>query len=252
MHLTSRQQKILQLVQQRQQISVADLCRELYFSPSTIRRDLELLQQQELLLRTHGGAMLRSNWDSGVPSLLRETQEVAAKQRIGKAAVQFLRDGDRIFIDSSSTAYAMVDSLDPQLELTVFTNGLSLASKLSQFPKIKTICTGGQLIPSSQSFIGFHALRFLEYYYADKLFFSTNSFSLTMGITDMSEFESELKRQMILRAKQVFYLADSSKFETVSTYKICEASDIHTLITNAPASVFAQESELPFQIVSAE
>ena len=78
MHLTSRQQKILQLVQQRQQISVADLCRELYFSPSTIRRDLELLQQQELLLRTHGGAMLRSNWDSGVPSLLRETQEVAA------------------------------------------------------------------------------------------------------------------------------------------------------------------------------
>ena len=55
----------------------------------------------------------------------------------------------------------MVDSLDPQLELTVFTNGLSLASKLSQFPKIKTICTGGQLIPSSQSFIWFHSLLFL-------------------------------------------------------------------------------------------
>ncbi len=250
MHLTSRQQKILHLLKQRQEISVTELCRELYFSPSTIRRDLELLQQQELLLRTHGGAILRNKWDSGVPTLLRETQEVAAKQQVGRAAVQFLHDGDRIFIDSSSTAYAMVDSLDPQLELTVFTNGLNLASRLSQYPKIKTICTGGQLIPSSQSFVGFHALRFLEYYYADKLFFSTNSFSLTMGITDMSEFESELKRQMILRAKQVFYLADSSKFETVSTYKICEVSDIHTLITNMPVSDFPQTGELPFQLFS--
>ena len=140
------------------------------------------------------------------------------------------------------------DFLKEHSQLTVFTNGFQLASQLLHCPKVKTICTGGQLVPASHSFVGAHAQRFFEYHFADKLFFSSNSFSLEDGVTDSSETEAELKHQMILHARQIFFLADASKMEHTSAYKVCNASDIHVLVTNASMDVFPRNHPLPFQV----
>ena len=248
MHLTQRQQKIIALLQENGQITVDELSELLFFFLFTIRRELEILQQYELIRRTHGGAVIKTRWDEGVPALIRESQETASKMQIAQAAASYINDGDHLFIDSSSTALLMADFLKDHSQLTVFTNGFQLASQLLHCPKIKTICTGGQLVSASHSFVGAHAQRFFEYYFADKLFFSSNSFSISHGVTDNSETETELKRQMVRHARQVFYLADASKIEHTSTYKICAASDIHMLITNASPDIFRKENTLPFQI----
>lgn len=248
MHLTQRQQKIIAMLQQNGHVTVEELSKILFFSPSTIRRELEILQQYELIHRTHGGATLRNSWSEGVPALIRESQESNAKLKIAETAAQYIKDGDHVFIDSSSTALLIADFIKERSDLTVFTNGLQLTNILLHYPKIKTICTGGQLITTSYSFVGSHTQHFLEYYFADKLFFSSNSFSLSYGITDNSEKETELKRQMVLHSKQAFYLADASKIGYSSTYKVCNASDIYMLITNAKPKDFSSEKSLPFHI----
>ena len=248
MHLTQRQQKIIALLQERGQIRVDELSELLFFSPSTIRRELEILQQYELIRRTHGGAVIKTRWDEGVPALIRESQEVSSKVKIAEAAAAYIHDGDHLFIDSSSTALMMADFLKEHSQLTVFTNGFQLASQLLHCPKSKPSVPAVSLSLLPTPLWAPHAQRFFEYHFADKLFFSSNSFSLEDGVTDSSETEAELKHQMILHARQIFFLADASKMEHTSAYKVCNASDIHVLVTNASMDVFPRNHPLPFQV----
>ena len=234
MHLNNRQQSILALLQRHNAISVADLSEQLYFSPSTVRRDLETLEKENLLRRTHGGAALVADKNAEIPLDVRTGDNRAAKEAIARAAAGFVTDGDSLFMDSSSTVLRMLPYLAGRKDLTVITNGLKTAGELARHHGIRTVCTGGVLRERSLSFIGHHARAVLSGYNVNKLFFSARAISPEKGVSDIDADEAELRRIMLRGAERAFVLMDASKLDTLSLCHICGIGEVDALVTDAP------------------
>lgn len=234
MDLNNRQLAILDMLKVQNSISISEFSSRLFFSASTIRRDLEVLESKNLVRRTHGGAVLVVDRNAEIPHSIRLADNSAAKSVIGKAAAGFVNNGDTIFLDSSTTALYLLPSLMDKTDLTVITNGLKTASALSQYRNIRTICTGGTLRENSLSFIGAHTRSCIDFYYVDKLFFSSRSISAKYGITDINEEEALVRREMLMHCNTAFALADSSKFGTLSRCNVCSCQKADFIITEAP------------------
>lgn len=234
MNLNSRQLSILDLLKTHKSLSVPKLSELLFFSASTIRRDLELLELENLIRRTHGGATMITDRNAEIPLTIRQEDNRISKEVIGRTAAEFIQSGDSIFLDSSTTVLNIIPNLAGKQDLTIITNGLKTAYELAQFHLFKTVSTGGYLRENSLSFIGGHTRDVLSKYNVDKLFFSTRAMSPIHGISDINEDEAELRRIMIAHANQTFILMDSSKLDKVSLCHVCGMKDIDVLVTEAP------------------
>lgn len=251
MSLNNRQFEIMSLLKMYKSLSIKELSQQLYFSESTVRRDLEVLENKKLIRHTHGRASLIMDQNAEIPLAMRETANRAAKETIGKMAASFIQDGDSLFLDSSTTVLNILPHIMDKKDLTVITNGLKTATQLSHFRCVKTICTGGHLRENSLSFIGDHAKNVLSFYNADKLFFSTRAVSTQHGVTDISEDEVSLRRIMLSHANQSFLLVDSSKINQVSMCNICSVTDVSFMITDAPVMDAEKWSDLGVNIIPA-
>ena len=140
MSKNSRSEEILQLVNSRGVISVAELSKKTYSSRSTIRRDLEKLEQQGLLRRHHGGA--ESVLSLRPPQIIRRQRNQSEKNAIASKAAALVEADSTIFIDASTTTQYMIPHLAAVEHLTVYTNGVDTAMRLAE-AKIRTVCTGG-------------------------------------------------------------------------------------------------------------
>lgn len=234
MDLNNRQMAILDMLKVQNSLSISEFTNRLFFSASTIRRDLEVLESKNLVRRTHGGAVLVVDRNAEIPLSIRQTDNSSAKTVIGQAAAEFVTNGDTIFLDSSTTALYLLPHLLDKSDLTVITNGLKTASSLSQYRNIRTVCTGGTLRENSLSFIGTHAQNCIDFYHADKLFFSTRSISAHYGISDISEEEALIRRAMLAHCRTAFALMDSSKFNALSRCNVCSCKKLDFIITEAP------------------
>lgn len=234
MYSLERQKEILELLQVHKTLQVEKLCNLLYVSPSTIRRDLNRMEKNGLLTRTHGGAMLLEGSAYENPFLFREQKYQVEKNRICALAASQIIAGQTIFLDTSSTVTYLVPYLTRVSSLTVITNNMKVAELLSSNPNCTTILAGGRVRPNSFSVLGVQAKNFFEQYYADIAFLSCNSFSATLGMTESHEEEAELKRALLGNAKRTVLLCDHSKIGKTAFCKVCDASGLSAIVTDTP------------------
>lgn len=226
-----RKEEILSLIQQTGYISVEQLSKKLYISPSSIRRNLTELEKQGYIKRSYGGAALYDD-ESNAPLKLRLRKNHKQKDAIARQAAERLHDDMVIFLDGSSTCLHMVPYLQKFRNLTVYTNGIELCTLLSQ-TNIPVYCLGGLLIPNSLAFGGAYAVAMAKTLYFDALFLSCGGADERL-ITDYSLPESQLRRVLTEQADQVYILCDSSKLGKRFPYIICEKAQITEFICDSP------------------
>jgi DeoR family transcriptional regulator, L-fucose operon activator len=226
-----RWQKIVDLVNERGSVRVTELS-ELYgVTEETIRRDLDKLESEGKLMRSHGGAVSVKESQPDVPVFVRETTNIEEKRSIARTAVQMIEPNDRIVLDASTTAWYMA-GLMPDMPLTVLTNSMKVAMELSVKEKIEVISTGGILAPSSLSYIGPLAERALDSYHVHKAFISGKGLHPDRGVSESNELQGRIKQKMISIADEVILLADYSKFGSVAFTRIAHWDSIDTVITD--------------------
>lgn len=232
MLVAERQRKIVDLVNERLSIRVSELSKIFSVTEETIRRDLEKLEKDGLLERSHGGAVSIDKEDNEVSYLEREITRAAEKRAIALEAVKMVEPGDQIVLDASTTAWYMAKEL-PDMPLTVLTNSIKVALELSKKEQIRVISTGGNLMSISLSYVGPLAERSLKMYHVNKMFFSCKAIHPDGGLSDTNELQALLKKDMIQIADKVILMADSSKFGKRAFSQINSLSAVNSIITDS-------------------
>jgi DeoR family transcriptional regulator of aga operon/DeoR family fructose operon transcriptional repressor len=249
--LQERLDQIVSLLQREGRVSVADLSDHFGVSAVTIRNDLASLQQQGLLVRTHGGAVTRPDLNMEPPAFsLRKELHLAEKERIGRAAAALVRDGDSIALDASTTAWQIARHLKDRRELTVVTNGLFVALEFLDSPGVTIVMPGGSLRAASASLVGELGACILERYHVQKGFFGAGGFTLEEGLTDTNQYEVELKQRMVERSKEVIAIVDSSKWGQVTFASLASVAQLDRIFSDnaAPAEMVADLRQRGIQV----
>ncbi len=232
MFMEERKQEILNILKEKgNSVTVKELCRTLYASGATIRRDLKDLELKNLIKRTHGGAILTDESVNEDPLAFREMHAFAEKQKIARLAAEIIKDGMTLFLDSSTTVYTLALELKNFNNIKVITNGLKTAVTLSEFPHVKVYCTGGFLKDNHKSLVGVSALDFISRYHADISFMSCRGFKRDIGAMDSSEEEYHIKNKFIQNSNQVVLLFDTSKMNQSFMCKLGAPQIFNHIIT---------------------
>lgn len=238
MFAPQRREKIMQLLHSEKQIIVKDLASILKVSEGTLRTDLRILEEEGLLTRTHGGAILQKPKLGLQENRLSSRSELnhEEKKAIALKAAEFVKQGQCIILDAGSTSVELAKLLTDTDYLTVVTNGLNAAMVLNHNPRINVILIGGILRPGSRTIEGILGKNILNEIHADLFFVSAEGFTLEAGMTDFSISEAELKKTMASNATKIIALLDYTKLGRRSIATSVEASSIHTLITDSQAN----------------
>lgn len=161
-----------------------------------MRRDLNELEKRGLVKRLHGGVVLLDGANRELPLYVREQQNVEAKRVIAGKAAHYLRDGQVIFLDASSTVMFLIKYLEAFKSLTIITNGLKTTQELSPLNH-KVYCTGGLMLHNSSAYVGDFAADFVRHFNADIFFFSSRGVTEDGRITDESSEETHVRRVML-------------------------------------------------------
>jgi DeoR/GlpR family transcriptional regulator of sugar metabolism len=234
MFKNARHTEILEILKNERFASVSDLSKRLFASQPTIRRDLDILEKQGYLKRSHGGAV-PSDGRSDLPVSFRSGTNAQEKLRICKAAASLIPDGALIFTDASTTALQLAGCIKETSDITVVTNGY-LACKLFSDKGLRVFSTGGRLLANSLAFVGDGARRSVESYNADVMLFSASSLDENGMISDYSEEETSLRLCMASRAKTKIFLCISSKFGSRSSFNLFPLSSVDYAVTGEPLS----------------
>ncbi len=232
MLVAERHEKITSLVNEKGSIRVSELSQIFHVTEETIRRDLEKLENEGKLQRSHGGAVSIKEQETESPYFEREVRNIKEKQSVAKEAIKNVSVNDRIILDASSTAWYMAKIL-PDLPLTVLTNSIRVAMELANREKIQVIVIGGTMLPKSLSFVGPQADIALNYYHVNKAFISCQGIHAERGISDSNEMQALVKKKMIEIADEVYLLADYSKFGVQAFSRIDTIDSIRTIITDS-------------------
>lgn len=232
MLVAERHQKIVELVNLRSSVRVTELSEQFSVTEETIRRDLEKLEKENKLKRSHGGAVSVQTEEAEIHFREREITNAVEKKMIAYEAVKLVENGERIILDASTTAWYMAKALE-NIPLTVITNSVRVALELSKKEKMTVISTGGMLLPKSMSFVGPLAERSLDMYHVNKTFLSCKGVDPVNGLSDSNEWQALLKKRMIDIADQTILMADSSKFGKRAFSQIDQLHDGYKVITDS-------------------
>lgn len=232
MFALERQKRILEILNSTGAVWVGKLSIELGVTEETVRRDLEKLEKQEVLVRTHGGAIpiTESSYELSLDK--RKHTNSVTKEQLAKEAARHLLPGDTIFLDSSTTTFFMAKEIKKIRNITVITNSLRIINELAGVESVKLLTVGG-IVSNNQSFVGSLAENIIrDNFFAEKVFFSSKGITFDAGILESNEQECFIKQQMLSNANKKYYLCDSSKIGRVGFYKLAPLKDIDYLITD--------------------
>lgn len=218
--------------------TVEYLSEEIHISPSSIRRDLTMLEAQGLVRRTHGGVSLVISENLNIPFAMRMKANVSEKKAMAKKAAALVHEGDVVFLDASSTDMFVAVELVKKRGITVVSNSIAILHHLAGF-HTKAICVGGALSAEDRNaIVGGDALRTLEDLRADIAFIAPQAIDKSGNLFDCYREEVEVVRKMLSCAKLKVGLCDSSKLGKVSTYKQCSIGELDALIGEINLSPF--------------
>ena len=215
------------------QVDVSTLSKELEVSEVTIRNDLEKLEEKNILIRARGGAIKLDRVSTDFSISDKHKQHSEEKKRIGRAAAQFILDGETIILDSGTTTMEIVRNLPKTISLTVISNALNIANQLSEHPDVNLIIPGGLLRKKSLSLVGSAAEESFRNFYCDKLFLAVDGIDTTYGLSTPNLEEAQINRVMIAISKQVIVVTDSSKFHKRCLAFISPLNNIDMVITDS-------------------
>jgi DeoR family transcriptional regulator of aga operon len=215
-------------------LSVTDLSTALDVSAATIRRDLQLLERQRLLSRTHGGAVPQGVLYE-LPLRYKSARFHEQKLRIAREAASRVMEGWAIGLTGGTTTTEVARALVDRRQLTVVTNALNIASELAVRANLKLMVTGGVARPESYELVGPIAEASLGGLNLDMVFLGVDGISPEAGLTTHHEVEAHTNLALIDRARNVTVVADSSKIGKVAFARICGMSRIDELVTDADA-----------------
>lgn len=225
-----RQQIILNLLEEKQTIRIQEVIDVTNASESTIRRDLTELENARKLERIHGGATIRGRRLHELSVLDKTAKNLHEKQMIAQLATSLIQEGDCIFLDAGTTTLQMVPRLKDK-KVVVVTNGLTHVETLIE-NGIPTYLTGGYVKGKTGALVGTQTIQSLQNYRFDKCFLGANGFDQTFGYTTPDPEEAAVKRQAIGVSKQVYVLADQTKYAEVSFSNVASLSQATLITTN--------------------
>ncbi len=211
----------------------------------TIRRDLETLEREGLLKRTHGNAASVISLSYEPLYILRKDKNTAAKSRIGHKIASLLNEGETIILDIGTTAVEVARALKGRLNLTVLTSNLWAATILADEPGVVLMLTGGKARRGERSLVGHLATRAFNELVFDVFIMGVAGIHREFGITDYNMDEARVKQAAIRASQRCIVVAESSKIGKVAFAKLCDLNQIDMIITNdgSPDELAAFESE---------
>ena len=234
MYPEERQQAIVALVMSRGRASVAELAATYAVTTETVRRDLATLDRAGVLRRVHGGAVPTRALhvvESDVAE--REVTRADHKDSIARAAMEFLpMTGASVLFDAGTTTARVAALLPPEHELTVVTNSVPIAGRVSAIPAVSLQLLGGRVRGLTQAAVGDQVLRVLDTLRVDIAFIGTNGISVAHGLSTPDTEEAAVKRAMVRCANYVVVVADSSKIGREEFVSFAALDDVDALITD--------------------
>lgn len=245
-----RKQLILSSLEQNGSVEVKELAQKLNTSEITVRRDLTLLAEKGLLVRTHGGAVTLSLAKDPVHFSNKVATRQEQKEYIGRLAAEHINEGDTVFIDCGSTTFQLCPFIR-HLKIRVITNSLPVVEELMG-SSVGVNIMGGEIDADRQAVHGFMAIEHLKRYRVDKAFIGVDGLSLQYGLSANSEKEASITLAAAANAGHVYLLCDSSKLEKDKYFRFAPISIVHTLITDqqAPADLIEQYTRRNLQVLN--
>ena len=219
-------------------VDVGALVDRLGVSAATIRRDLQLLEGQRMLTRTHGGAVAHDVLYE-LPLRYKAARHQEEKRRIASMAAAGVDDGSVVGLTGGTTTTEVARALVERRGITVVTNALNIAGELAIRAELKLVVTGGTARPESYELVGPLAEQSLEGINLDVAFVGVDGIALEAGLTTHHEIEAGTNRSMIERARRVVVVADSSKLGRVAFARICPVDAVDEVITDPDAPLAA-------------
>ncbi|MBF6090117.1 DeoR/GlpR transcriptional regulator [Nocardia cyriacigeorgica] len=255
MYAEERQQAIATLVGQRGRVSVTDLSEQYGVTSETVRRDLAVLDRMGLVRRVHGGAVPAAALTAiELGTSERETAHTTEKERIAKAAVEFLPPtGGSVLFDAGTTTARVAALLPADRELVGVTNSLPVATRLSGHAGVQLHLLGGRVRGVTQAAVGAETLRVLAGLRVDVAFIGTNALTPAHGLSTPDVDEAAVKRAMVASAHRVVVVADSSKIGREDFVRFAGIDEIDVLVTDSgiPASVRGELDGSGIEVVAA-
>jgi len=248
-----RRSYTLDRLEENGHVSVSDLSEKLSVSSATIRKDLQFLEDQSLLIRTHGGAIAPNQFAFNVPFDEKAQRQQEEKRKIGTAATEMINDRDTVILDSGTTTLQIARNLNDPSGLTLATHSLHVALEMLGNSELNLLLLGGTVRSKSASTVGPYAEKMLRDHSFRKLFLAGDGFDVEHGLTTTDDHEAQLNRLMIESAEKTIVVVDSSKFGRRGLCRICKISAIDAVITDdgVPDEVATKLRENGSQLVVA-
>jgi DeoR family transcriptional regulator of aga operon len=237
----ARWKALLELLVERGRLEVEEAAAELAVSAATIRRDFDQLAEQQMLVRTRGGAVVHGV-SYELPLRYKTARHASEKQRVAKAVADLIAPGEAVGLTGGTTTTEVARALAVRSDLasgspalTIVTNALNIANELAVRPQFKIVVTGGVARPQSYELIGPLADGVLGQITIDVAVLGVVGFDVTHGAAANDEAEAAINRLLCERAERVIVAADSSKLGRRAFARICAADAVDTLVTDTAA-----------------
>ncbi|MEW2114304.1 DeoR/GlpR family DNA-binding transcription regulator [Streptomyces sp. NPDC005474] len=237
----ARWKSLLELLVERGRLEVEEVAAELAVSAATIRRDFDQLAEQQMLVRTRGGAVVHGV-SYELPLRYKTARRASEKQRIAKAVAGLVSPGEAVGLTGGTTTTEVARALAVRGDLaadstalTIVTNALNIANELAVRPQFKIVVTGGVARPQSYELVGPLADGVLSQITVDVAVLGVVAFDVTHGAAANDEAEAAINRLLCERAERVVVAADSSKLGRRAFARICAVGAVDTLVTDTAA-----------------
>ncbi len=230
-----RHNAILQILSEKGSITVAELKDLLNISESTARRDITQLDKMGKLEKVFGGAISHEQNVATKEPTVRQKSEIHKEEKrwIAAYAASLIRSSDFVYIDAGTTTEGMIDFIPDDNSISYVTNGVAHAQKLMAAGR-KVILVGGELKSSTEAVVGADAVLMLQKYHFTRGFFGSNGVSVDEGFTTPDPGEALIKQTAIQQCRHAYVLADSSKFDVVSSVTFCPIEKAKILTERIP------------------
>ncbi|MGL6173149.1 MAG: DeoR/GlpR family DNA-binding transcription regulator [Cellulosilyticaceae bacterium] len=238
-----RQEKILEILKVKKNISIEKLCEILAYSSSTIRRDIIALQEMGLVKRDKGNVRLLVSNSKEKHFKLRSAENLDKKKIIAELVTDFITDGMSIFLDASTTTLQICSNLTKYKNLTVVTNGIEIVHYLIHHSTVEIFMVGGYVREGSSAIIGEPAIDYIKQFNLDLCIVACTGID-EGGFYEPSLQQSIVKQNMIKQAQTSIMLCDSSKFNQKFKFTLAQYYEIDYLITDEkPLDEIEREAE---------
>jgi DeoR/GlpR family transcriptional regulator of sugar metabolism len=244
-----RQSLIVSMVNERGSLSITEIQHKLKVSRETIRRDLVLLDDRHAVRKTHGGALALERGEPGIA--VREVINPDAKRAIGRRAADLVQDGASVMLGGGSTVQSVADALLERQDLTVFTNSVTICSRLVGRNNNRVYMLGGEVQTTNNIALGRDATAMLTHYSADFAFIGAGAISPAGWLMDYTREECELSGQMVQSVRTAVIVADHTKFNRYAPVRVENFDKAAYLVTDRQpdGSLAAALAALPLELL---